>query len=141
MNFGKGIIIGMALFMSFILYLVFNVMSTNTDLESEDYYKREIEFGKEIQAANNANNATEKVDIKENDAFVVLQFPGNEKVDSLHVQLYRPNDQKDDKSFSDQETNTLMIAKKELKKGTYQLNIHYSKNGKQFLQKEELFIK
>jgi hypothetical protein len=42
MNWGKGIIVTMAAFMSFILFMVFTLLSKNTDLESEDYYKKEI---------------------------------------------------------------------------------------------------
>ena len=46
MSLGKGIIIAMTGFIGFILYLVFTLMSKNTDLESVDYYKKEIEFQK-----------------------------------------------------------------------------------------------
>jgi hypothetical protein len=49
MNWGKGIIIGMGLFMAFIIFLVVNLMMQKVDLESEDYYKREINYESEIQ--------------------------------------------------------------------------------------------
>ena len=50
MNWGKGIIIVMSSFVIFILTLVFILMSTRVDLTSEDYYKQEINFQKEINA-------------------------------------------------------------------------------------------
>ena len=41
MNWGKGIVIGMSLFIVFILVLVIGLMSHRVDLQSEDYYQKE----------------------------------------------------------------------------------------------------
>jgi hypothetical protein len=141
MNWGKGIIIFMASFMAFILWMVFTLMSKNTDLESEDYYKKEIAYEQEIQAQRNANDAKEKVKISENKEFIILQFPSKEKIDTVSVEFFKPNDKKGDQLFAEVGTKTMMVEKKKLQKGVYLINIHYQIATKKFLQKEEIMLK
>ncbi len=141
MNWGKGIIIFMASFMTFILWMVFTLMSKNTDLESEDYYKKEIAYEQEIQAQRNANDAKEKVKISENKEFIILQFPSKEKIDTVSVEFFKPNDKKGDQLFAEVGTKTMMVEKKKLQKGVYLINIHYQIATKKFLQKEEIMLK
>jgi len=141
MNWGKGIIIFMASFMAFILWMVFTLMSKNTDLESEDYYKKEIAYEQEIQAQRNANDAKEKVKISENKEFIILQFPSKEKIDTVSVEFFKPNDKKGDQLFAEVGTKTMMVEKKKLQKGVYLINIHYQIENKKFLQKEEIMLK
>ena len=141
MNWGKGIIIFMASFMAFILWMVFTLMSKNTDLESEDYYKKEIAYEQEIQAQRNANDAKEKVKISENKEFIILQFPSKDKIDTVSVEFFKPNDKKGDQLFAEVGTKTMMVDKKKLQKGVYLINIHYQIATKKFLQKEEIMLK
>jgi len=141
MNWGIGIIIFMASFMAFILWMVFTLMSKNTDLESEDYYKKEIAYEQEIQAQRNANDAIEKVKISENKEFIILQFPSKDKIDTVSVEFFKPNDKKGDQLFAEVGTKTMMVDKKKLQKGVYLINIHYQIATKKFLQKEEIMLK
>ena len=141
MNWGKGIIIFMASFMTFILWMVFTLMSNNTDLESEDYYKKEIAYEQEIQAQRNANDAKEKVKVSDNKDFIILQFPLEEKIDTVSVEFFKPNDKNGDKLFAEVGTKTMMVEKNKLQKGLYLINIHYQIENKKFLQKEEIMLK
>ena len=141
MNWGKGIIIFMASFMAFILWMVFTLMSKNTDLESEDYYKKEIAYEQEIQAQRNTNDAKEKVKVSENKDFIILQFPLAEKIDTVSVEFFKPNDKNEDKLFAEVGTKTMMVEKNKLQKGLYLINIHYQIENKKFLQKEEIMLK
>ncbi|MEY3438013.1 MAG: hypothetical protein RL265_598, partial [Bacteroidota bacterium] len=61
MNWGRGIILAMALFMGFILFLVVNIMLHTVDLESEDYYKKEINYEQEITAMKNFNAVNSRI--------------------------------------------------------------------------------
>ena len=141
MNWGKGIIIFMGSFMTFILWMVFTLMSKNTDLESEDYYKKEIAYEQEIQAQRNANDAKEKVKVSENKEFIILQFPVKEKIDTVSIEFFKPNDKKGDQLFAEVGTKTMMVEKNKLQKGLYLINIHYQIENKKFLQKEEIMLK
>jgi hypothetical protein len=140
MNWGRGITIAMIAFMSFILYMAFTLMSKNTDLESEDYYKKEIEFEKEIKALNNTNALKEKVKVSQNDKYLVVQFPNLEELDSIQVQMYRPNNEKQDQVYSVQNSKVVMIPVSKLIKGVYEMNIQYKVKEELYMQKESIRI-
>ena len=141
LSWGKGITIVMIAFMSFILYMVFTLMSKNTDLESEDYDQKEIEVEKEIKASKNTNKLKEKVKVTQNEDYVVLQFPNLEELDSISVLMFRPDNEKDDQTFTVEDSKILMIPNKKLKLGVYDLKIQYQVAGELYMQKESVVIK
>lgn len=140
MNWGKGIAVVMVSFMTFILYMVFTLMSKNTDLESENYYEKEIEFDKEIKAMSNTNALKEKVKVIQNEDYFIVQFPDFEELNSIEVLMFRPNNEKDDKTFSINNSKTLMIPIKKLKKGIYKMNIQYKIKHELYMQKENVKV-
>lgn len=140
MNWGKGIIIAMGAFMSFILFMVFTLMSKSTDLESEDYYKKEIEYEQEMNALKNASQLKENAEINLTEEFVVVVLPTKEDVSNVQIALFRPDNKKMDKLLNENNSKTIMIAKNTLLKGRYNVAIKYEVNGKKTLQKEEIMI-
>ena len=139
MNWGKGIIIAMGAFMSFILFMVFTLMSKSTDLESEDYYKKEIEYEQEMNALKNASQLKENAKIDLTEEYVVV-LPTKEQVSNVQIALFRPDNKKKDKLLNENNSKTIMIAKNTLLKGRYNVAIKYEINGKKILQKEEIMI-
>lgn len=139
MNWGKGIAIVLTVFMTFILTLAITMMRTSSDLESEDYYAREVNYEQEIQAQKNAAQG-EKISYVVGDEFIVFNVPNSLNSDEVQISLIRPNDKNLDRQYQFQRTNTLLIAKKELVKGRYKLEISYQSQEKECLQKEELFL-
>jgi hypothetical protein len=141
MNWGKGITIFMVAFMSFILYMVITLMTKgNSELESEDYYKKEIKYQNEINAQRNANRKKEKVKITDSQEYLTFTFPGNEKIEEISIEFYRPNNSKNDISFNEQNTSNVLIDKKKLIKGLYIVSISYRVKGAFYMQKEEITI-
>jgi hypothetical protein len=139
MNWGKGIVIGMATFMTFIIVLVVGLMMNRVDLESEDYYKREINYQQEITAQENANKLKSKIEIISNAEFLVVKVPEGEFT-KIELHLSRPNDQKMDKLFKIEGTKSFLINKKELEKGLYTVELSYMVDNKPCLQKESVTI-
>lgn len=135
MNWGKGITLVMIAFMSFILYMAFTLMSKSTELESDDYYKKEIEYDQEQNALQNASDSSFIVKIKDQSENLVFQFPKNTKPDSISIYFFRPNDQKLDKHFYERNTNIVIVQKKDISKGKYNIHINYTIKAKNFLQK------
>jgi len=141
MNWGKGLTIVIIAFMSFILYMVITLMTKgNADLVSEDYYKKEIEYEKEISALKNTEASKEKVVIMDKGDFIIFQFPTTKNIENIEIQLLRPNNDKKDVTVTEKNTKNVMIEKKKLEKGIYKVSIHYTSQGQRFLQKEELKI-
>ncbi len=140
MNWGKGIIIAMALFMGFILFLVVNILLQTVDLESEDYYKKEINYEKEITAMKNFNTINTRIIVFSNSEFVVFQLPEKTQITEVEIRFFRPNNTKLDKLFQVDGTKTYLVPKKVLEKGNYSIQLHFKHNKKPCLQKEKIII-
>ena len=140
MNWGKGIVIGMSLFIAFILVLVIGLMSQRVDLQSEDYYQKEINYEAELQAMRNSSELETKIEVIEQKDFIVIQIPNEGNFHDLRVEFIRPDDNKLDQSFQIDHTKSFLIERKKLAKGKYNVEIYYSFNGKDCLQKQNIYI-
>jgi hypothetical protein len=140
MNWGRGIILAMGLFMGFILFLVVNIMLHTVDLESEDYYKKEINYEQEITAMKNFNAVNSRIGVSSNTEFVVFQLPEKTKITEVEIHFFRPNNTKLDKLFQVNGTKTYLVPKTTLEKGNYSIQLHFKHNQKPCLQKEEITI-
>ncbi len=128
MNWGKGIAIALMAFISFIVVLVVILVSQPVDLETEDYYKKEIAFQTEISSMENANFLSNKPIIIMTDTHIVVHLSTGQKLNNIELNLNRPNNEKLDKSYKIQGTNTFTLDKKELTKGIYKLELSYEIN-------------
>ena len=140
MNWGRGIILAMGLFMGFILFLVVNIMLHTVDLESEDYYKKEIDYEQEITAMKNFNAVNSRIGVSSNTEYVVFQLPEKSKITEVEIHFFRPNNTKLDKLFQVNGTKTYLVPKTTLEKGNYSIQLHFKHNQKPCLQKEEITI-
>lgn len=140
MNWGKGIFIGMSLFIGFITFLVVMLISRKVDLQSEDYYDREIKYDVEISALNNGNALEDQIQIKKDSDFVLIQIPSKGIFSNIRVVFIRPNNKKLDKVYEIKGTKSYLIPIKTLEKGTYSIEIRYLFNGKDCMQKEEIYL-
>jgi hypothetical protein len=136
MNWGKGIVIALTLFIGFISFLVVKIMSQDVDLVSEDYYKQEIDYEARIQKEQNGLNNAAKIELIDQEAYVVVQLPDSSSLTNVVLNLKRPNDKKLDKSFKIEGTKTFMLPKSSLEKGKYELTIEYTINGEECLMKK-----
>lgn len=136
MNWGKGIVIALTLFIGFISFLVVKIMSQDVDLVSEDYYKQEIDYEARIQKEQNGLNNAAKIELVDQEAYVVVQLPDSSSLTNVVLNLKRPNDKKLDKSFKIEGTKTFMLPKSSLEKGKYELTIEYTINGEECLMKK-----
>ncbi len=95
-NWGTGLVIGMALFMSFIIYLVVE-MTTNHDLDhdlvTDNYYQQEMELQQNIDAQKNTASMTKQITGVKTDKGYTLEFPDgyDPKKITGNVFLYRPS--------------------------------------------------
>ena len=100
-NWGTGIVIAFALFITFILYFVFSVQSNSkydNELVVEEYYKHDAKFGDEMTRVQNAQDLPQKPEIKNTLEGITIIFPAvfNAKEIKGKVSFYRPSDKKFD---------------------------------------------
>ncbi|MGG7036527.1 MAG: FixH family protein, partial [Flavobacterium sp.] len=98
-NWGTGIVIAFALFMSFILYFVFRVQSDSqydNELVVDDYYRKEALVQNNIDAEKNAADLNEKLTFSTTGEGITVHFPKNLDYKRIQgtVSLYRPSNQK-----------------------------------------------
>lgn len=140
MNWGKGIAIALGSFMIFIIVLVVKLMSSNVDLVSEDYYQKEINYSQEMDAVQNSEDLDEKVLLNITDTYVAIKIPENQDIKNVEVKLIRSNNEKLDRLYKVENTNTFLIDKSELEAGHYNTEIHYTIKGEKYLQKDTITV-
>lgn len=142
-NWGTGIVIAFALFMSFILFFVFRVQSDSkydNELVVEDYYKQERVLQDVMDKEENAAHLQQKVTIEDTKEGVLIAFPSdfNPKDIKGKVSLYRPSDQKldNESQISLSTSNHLLIPKSDLAGGRWDIIVDWQYQGKTYLNKE-----
>ncbi|WP_367768606.1 FixH family protein [Flavobacterium sp. WC2421] len=145
-NWGTGIVIAIALFMSFILYFVIKVQSNSkydNELVVEEYYKHDARFGEEMTRVQNAQDLTQKPIITKTRDGVTIVFP-NEFIPNKikgNVSLYRPSNKKLDFEIPISLSNpTLLIPKSKLVGGRWDINMEWQYDGKSYLTKDVIYI-
>ncbi|MEH6514160.1 FixH family protein [Maribacter arcticus] len=143
-NWGTGIIIAFVAFISFILFFVIRMTTShnaNHDLVTEEYYKAELGFQKEIDAEQNAINAFEQIRIKKETDGLMVIFPDgyDNTMVSGTVSLYRPSNKRLDFilpiNLSD---SHVLIPNNQLLEGRWDIKITWKHQGKEFLHKESI---
>ena len=146
-NWGTAIVIAFALFMTFILYFVFQVQSNSkydNDLVVEEYYKHDAHFGEEMIRIQNANNLVQKPIITVSKLGITIVFPNDFEPKNIKgkVSLYRPSNKKLDFEVPISLSNpTLLIPISNLVGGRWDINMEWQYSGKQYLTKEIIYIK
>ncbi len=146
-SWGTSIVIAFALFMSFILYFVIKVQSNSkydNELVVDEYYKKDAKFGAEMVRVQNAADLSDKPTISASNGEVRVAFPKiyDSKKIVGKVSLYRPSNKKLDFEIPLSLTNsTLLIPKKSLVGGRWDITIDWQYEGKLYTTKEDLYLK
>ena len=146
-NWGTAIVIAFSLFISFILYFVIKVQSDSkydNDLVVEEYYKHDAKFGDEMERIQNAEDLVSKPVITILNEGVTIVFPATLVPKNIKgkVSLYRPSNKKLDFEIpiSLSDATTLLIPKKSLAGGRWDINMEWQYEGKSYLTKETIYI-
>lgn len=143
-NWGTGIVIAFALFITFILYFVFKVqgdMKYDHEMVTEEYYKKELGYQEQLDKAQNAYDLVEKVTVVTKSEGLLIRFPKgfDYKKISGNVSLYRPSNQKLDFDMPiSLSSSNLLIPKTKLVGGRWDISIDWKYQGKGYLNKEKV---
>ena len=146
-NWGTGIFIAFTLFMGFILFFVMKVQTQSkydNDLVVEEYYKQELKFQHQIDQEQHASDLTHKTTITATHKGVEINFPENFDARNItgKVSLYRPSDKRSDfdTAISISESH-LLIPKKDLSDGRWDITIEWNYAGVDYRDKKALYLK
>ena len=145
LNWGTGIVISFVLFMSFILYFVIKVQSSskyNNELVVEEYYKKDAHFETEMVQLQNAHDLAQQPQISVNAQGISVVFPKQfdpAKMKGI-VSLYRPSNKKLDFEIPiSTSSSTLLIPKKSLVGGLWDITLSWEYEGKSYQSQQNLY--
>lgn len=135
----------MLAFISFIMYFVVTMMSSNDfnhDLVVEDYYKAELHYQQDIDAERNALQMEERIRLENTNSKILIFFPKEMDLTSLDgkVNFYRPSNKVLDFSidFSEITSNKFIVPTEKLVPGRWNINITWQQQDGEFLFKKEI---
>lgn len=143
-NWGTGIVIAFIAFISFILYFVITATTHkgyDFDLVSDDYYKQELAYQQEINKENNAKSLKKNIKWKKTEEGLLIQFP--EEIDYKKIKgkvfLYRPSNKRFDFETNISLSNhNLLIPKKRLLDGRWNITVDWEHQNKEYLFKDKI---
>ena len=147
-NWGTAVVIAFGLFITFILYFVFKVQTNSkydNELSEDDYYKKELVFEEQMQKEQNASDLSEKVLLTNDNKGVTITFPKNFESSKISgtIFFYRPSQKKFDFNIPiliSTTSNTILVPKEKLVSGTWNVNIDWSYEGKNYLSKNAIYF-
>ena len=143
-NWGTGIVLAFVAFIAFIMYFVILAStdnSANHDLVTEEYYKEELAYQKEIDALSNAKDYAPQFSFIHQENGLAIAFPPkmNYKEIKGKVSLYRPSNKHLDFDFPISLSNKhLLIPDKRLLDGRWDIKIYWNYQGKKYLIKKSI---
>jgi nitrogen fixation protein FixH len=143
-NWGTAIVIAFVAFISFILFFVVRMSidnRSNHDLVTEEYYKAELGYQKEIDAEINAAKNSVKLSIKKTPEGLLVGFPEGLNYDFIigKVSLYRPSSKHLDFDLDLNLSKAhLLIPDKRLLDGRWDIKIFWEYEGQDYLHKESI---
>jgi nitrogen fixation protein FixH len=140
-NWGTGIVIAFIAFIGFILFFVVKMSGEQAshDLVTEDYYRAELNYQKEIDAEKNANEKA-KISIEKTTKGLLVAFPATMNYQKIKgkVSLYRPSDKHLDFDLPISLSNShLLIPDKRLLGGRWDITVYWNYEGANYLHKEK----
>lgn len=143
-NWATGLVIGMALFIAFILYFVIRISTDSTldhDLVTEKYYQKEMELQDDIYAQQNVAAIALDMTNKKTTQGYLITFPESFAPQNIKgtVFLYRPSNKQLDFSFPiEMENSNLLIPNKRLLDGRWNIRVDWEYEGKKYQYRNQI---
>ncbi|RRN77904.1 nitrogen fixation protein FixH [Pseudoxanthomonas sp. SGD-10] len=136
MNWGKGIVIGLASFMTFVIVLVVMMFKSSDDSYDKDYYEQGLNYDEVYEQRKNVLDDEAAPKIKLEEGAVRIEFAA---VDSGKVLFYRPSDDRLDETYA-VEGKVLLVPVNNLSKGEWRLIAEWNSGAKGYRYEENIFI-
>lgn len=139
LNWGKGIILGMGAFMSFIVVLGVQMFKASPGDYDNQYYEKGLAYdtvyNKEKQVI--SDHAVPVISVEDN--LMLIQF-ANAATGKIHFE--RPSDPRLDKTinFKSDGSDCLSVEVGQFAQGQWQVTYDWESSGKKYLYQREMFL-
>lgn len=143
-NWGTGIVIAIIAFISFIMFMVITMITDKGyeyDLVTEKYYQKELVFQQDLEAKRNAKNLPKKIMVAKTKSGLTIKFPSSFKPNEIKgsVFLYRPSNKALDFEMPITiRDNYLLVPKKHLLDGRWNINVSFTHKNIEYSHQQEL---
>lgn len=143
-NWGTAIVISFVAFISFILFFVVRMSTDNRanhDLVTEEYYRAELGYQKEIDGENNAHKNDMLLSVKKTAKGLHFKFPEKLVYNKVKgtISLYRPSSKRLDFDLDLNLSDAhLLIPDRRLLDGRWDIKVLWIYDGEEYLHKENL---
>lgn len=139
MNWGTKIVLGMGLFMVFIITLVVMMVRSNSDdLVDTDYYEKGIEYDKDYDRKNQVlkDNAEPEISVNEH-LTILFKNPVSGTIRFIH-----PSDKSNDRSMpiNSGAVNVIKLPLDSFKRGHWKIMLEWKSSGKSYLFDKSIII-
>lgn len=144
LNWGTGIVLAFIGFISFIMFFVIKMNMNDKydhDLVTKQYYQKELEYQEDIDKLENSKTLKTNVTWFKTDDGIIIIFPETLKATDItgNVFLYRPSNKKLDFEMPiTLSTHRLLIPKKHLLDGRWNITVDWVYEGKTYLFKDKI---
>jgi hypothetical protein len=139
MNWGKGIIGGMILFMLFIIVMCVYMFSIPEDEYDKKYYEKGLSYDQDYNRAKQVITDKAQPTIEADSCCIEVTFP---QTILGQVKLTRPSSNMVDSIIAIDNKNgqPVQILTTNMPKGKYQLRFEWTSNNKAYLYQKEVFL-
>jgi len=136
MNWGKGLVIGLGLFMSFIVFLVVMMLNSPEDSFDKNYYEKGLAYDTDYQKKQNVISDKVEPSITYNDELITIIFKA---VDSGQVNFKKPSNKSEDRliNFTG---NVVNISRKSILNGEWKVVLTWTAHKKDYLFEQSIYL-
>lgn len=142
-SWGTGIVISLIVFVIFSLTKTFYLMNQEVDLVTDDYYKKGLEYQKQIESEQRSIQLSNEIMINSDGKYLTIIFPEyiNGKIVNGEILLYRPSDSSLDLRIPlSLENQKQIIPVSSLKKGLWRIKINWNYNNVSYYKESALTL-
>ena len=136
MNWGKGILIAIIVFLAGTAVMIGIAVNSNYDLVASNYYEQGIKYQDKIDKINRTNALPEKTSIEFSGETVSITMPKMFSADKIKgdVKFYRPSNAGKDFKIPLQlnSENIMLIGTDKLEKGFWKIQVEWSVENAQY---------
>jgi hypothetical protein len=143
-NWGTKLFIATAIFMLFLLGLVYMTTLQDRSMVEDEYYQKSMVYQEMIDKKNNAKQLEQQIQINLGSEYLSIVFQDNFNPESIsgEIKIYRPSDIKLDIQIPIKldSTRSFHFPKNKLTKGKYIVKIDYKVGEKGYYQEQVVFV-
>ncbi len=144
LNWGWSILLVYITFMVIFLFFLYRsfVELKSNELVTDDYYEKELVYGKEIKKRQNADTMRVPVKIFQEQKNLVIVFPEYVKNIKGEIRLYKPDNSKLDRKIHLQldENNRQIIAPSQLIPGRWNVTVEWQSEHVPYLVEKKMTL-